>query len=54
MDLYEKIEDLKIEMSHKNGTDVCVIFVRPNKIKSLLEDNEFLKSLAEKLNKEEL
>jgi len=52
--LHERIKDLKIEMSHKNGEDVTVVFVDPVKMRGLLEENPFLKALAEKLDKKEI
>lgn len=52
--LHERIKDLKIEMSHENGEDVTVVFVDPVKMRGLLEENPFLKALAEKLDKKEI
>lgn len=52
--LYKKISSLRIEMSHENGEEVAVVFVRPDKMKNLLKDNEFLMALAEKLDNKEL
>jgi len=53
MSLYKKIKHLKIEMEHENGEDICVVFIRPEKMQDLLDSNEFLKALAEKLDKKE-
>jgi len=49
--LYKKVKELKIEMAHVNGEEVVVMFIRPDKMKALLKDNEFLMGLAENLDK---